>query len=169
MLDTISIEGYTSFPGIRWRLKDPTTELVLRVEGTLEPHTLEQYRQWFERRFARCFRFAEERFPEEWLANPEADPLAVHLAAGITALQRLGCQPVRRTQVLEAQGSLLRLALPSFNGTVLEGAIRLGIQLMLSSIVRLRRLQTGWSRFSKRSRLLSSRRLGAPAIPAESQ
>lgn len=127
----MSIDGYTSFPGIRWRLKDPTTELVLRVEGSLESHTLERYRHWFEQRFARCFRFAEERFPCDWLANPEADALAVHLAAGITALQRLGCQPVRRTQVLAAEGGLLLLALPSFNGTVLQGAIRLGIQLLL--------------------------------------
>ena len=131
MLQSVSIEGYTSFPGVRWRLLDPTTELVLRVEGRAESQGLERYCQWFERRFARCFRFGEERFPDGWLAKPGADALADHLAAGITALQRLACQPVRRAQVLEAEDQLIRLALPGFSGPVLQGAIQLAIQLLL--------------------------------------
>lgn len=131
MLSSVSIEAYTSHPGIRWRLRDPTTELVLRVEGSPGPQALRRYADWFDRRFARCFRFCDGPFPHAWLVNPAADPLAVHLAAGITALQRLACQPVRRAQVLEAEAGLLRLALPSFNGTVLEGAIRLALQLLL--------------------------------------
>ena len=131
MLQSVSIEGYTSFPGVRWQLVDPTTELVLRVEGRAESQVLERYGQWFERRFAGCLRFGEEHFPGGWLANPGSDPLAVHLAAGITALQRLACQPVRRAQVLEAEGQLIRLALPSFSGPVLQGAIQLAIQLLL--------------------------------------
>ena len=131
MLQSVSIEGYTSFPGVRWRLLDPTTELVLRVEGRAESQVLESYGQWFEWRSAGCFRFGEERFPDGWLANPGEDPLAVHLAAGITALQRLACQPVRRAQVLEAEDQLIRLALPSFSGPVLQGAIQLAIQLLL--------------------------------------
>ena len=131
MLQSVSIEGYTSFPGVRWQLVDPTTELVLRVEGRAESPVLERYGQWFERRFAGCFRFGEEHFPDGWLANPGADALAVHLAAGITALQRLACQPVRRAQVLEAEDQGIRLALPSFSGPVLQGAIQLAIQLLL--------------------------------------
>ena len=131
MLQSVSIEGYTSFPGVRWQLVDPTTELVLRVEGRAESPVLERYGQWFERRFAGCFRFGEEHFPDGWLANPGADALAVHLAAGITALQRLACQPVRRAQVLEAEDQGIRLALPSFSGPLLQGAIKLGIQLLL--------------------------------------
>jgi D-alanine-D-alanine ligase-like ATP-grasp enzyme len=131
VIESISIQGYTSFPGIRWRLKDPTTELTLALSGSPSAGTLSRYAAWFERRFAGCFRFFEGTFPSGLLANSHAEPVAVHLAAGITALQRLGCQPVRRAQVLEASPSLLRLALPSFNGAVLELAIRLAIQLML--------------------------------------
>ena len=131
MLQSVSIEEYTSFPGVRWRLVDPTTELVLRVEGRAESPVLERYAQWFERRFAGCLRFGDEHFPDGWLANPGADALAVHLAAGITALQRLACQPVRRAQVLEAGDQGIRLALPSFSGSVLQGAIPLAIQLLL--------------------------------------
>ena len=131
MLTAVSIEDFTSYPGIRWRLKDPTSELVLKVEGQPKPETLQRYSDWFERSYGACFRLSEGRFPHEWLVNPEADSLAVHLAAGITALQRLGMQPVRRAQVLEADTALVRLALPSFNGTVLQAGIRLAIQLLL--------------------------------------
>ncbi|MFM2080682.1 MAG: hypothetical protein RLZZ219_1364 [Cyanobacteriota bacterium] len=131
MLTGVSIQEFTSCPGIRWRLKDPTTELLLQIEGQPDAQTFERYRAWFDRRYAGCFRLFEGRFPHDWLVNPEADPLAVHLAAGITALQRLGMQPVRRAQVLEADPARIRLALPSFNGTVLQAAIRLAIQLLL--------------------------------------
>ena len=131
MLQDVVIEEYTSFPGVRWRLKDPTTRLVLKITGQPNARTFQRYRTWFEQRDARCFRLFEGEFPGDWLVNPEADPLAVHLAAGITALQRLGMQPVRRAQVLEAAGDQIVLALPSFHGAVLNTAIRLAIQLLL--------------------------------------
>ena len=131
VLKTVSIEEYNSYAGIRWRLKDPTTELVLQIEGQPVAQTLQRYRAWFDRRYAGCFALFEGSFPDDWLVNPEADPLAAHLAAGITALQRLGMQPVRRAQVLEADSARIRLALPSFNGSVLQAAIRQAIQLLL--------------------------------------
>lgn len=131
MLQRISIQEYVSFPGVRWRLKDPATRLVLKITGRPKAHTFQRYRTWFDQRYARCFRLFEGEFPADWLVNPEADPLAVHLAAGITALQRLGMQPVRRAQVLEAAGDQIVLALPSFHEAVLSTAIRLAIQLLL--------------------------------------
>ena len=131
MLKDVVIEEYTSFPGVRWRLKDPTTRLVLKITGQPQEQTLQRYRAWFEQRYASCFRLFEGEFPGDWLVNPEADPLAVHLAAGITALQRLGMQPVRRAQVMEAAGDQIVLALPSFHGALLNQAIGLAIQLLL--------------------------------------
>ncbi|MFM7314071.1 MAG: hypothetical protein ACKO0M_13045 [Cyanobium sp.] len=131
VLNGVTIEGYTSHPGIRWLLKDPTTELLLRIDGEPDPGSLQRYRDWFDQRFSRCFQFFDGRFPDGWLVNPGADSLAVHLAAGITALQRLAMQPVRRAQVLEVEGDRMRLAVPGFNGAITQGAIRLAIQLLL--------------------------------------
>ena len=133
MLRRVSIEGFTSFQGVRWRLLDPTTELTLVVQGRAQPGALKLYARWFERRFSASTGLSQGTFPQGWLVNPEADPLAVHLAAAITALQRLAMQPVRRAQVLASEPGRLRLALPGYSDAVLEYAIQLAIQLLLET------------------------------------